>query len=138
MKSTKKIEKNLANCTPREFLRQTGKIKKSVEKWLTATDILNLRKQVPKYNDDMTKEERDNATAEQVKTNLSRILDAILVDHPDETLELLGLLCFIEPKDVDNYQISEYLNNFAEIIGDEAVLNFFISLGRWGQTNIFR
>lgn len=36
--------KNLANCTPSEFLKQTNKIKKSVEKWLKATDIMEIRK----------------------------------------------------------------------------------------------
>ena len=39
--------KNLANCTPREFLKQTYRIKKSVEKWLELTDLLNMRKNMP-------------------------------------------------------------------------------------------
>jgi hypothetical protein len=40
--------KNLANCTPREFLKQTSKIKGSVEKWLKVTDVMNIRKRMPK------------------------------------------------------------------------------------------
>ena len=31
--------KNLANCTPREFLKQTYRLKKCVEKWLQETDL---------------------------------------------------------------------------------------------------
>ena len=40
--------KTLANCTDVEFLRQTNKIRKAVEKWLTDTDIANIRKRMPK------------------------------------------------------------------------------------------
>ena len=36
--------KNLANCTPTEFLKQTSKIKRSAEKWLKVTDIMAIRK----------------------------------------------------------------------------------------------
>jgi hypothetical protein len=39
--------KNLANCKPSEFLSQTNKIRKSVEKWLKLTDIINIRKRIP-------------------------------------------------------------------------------------------
>lgn len=138
MMNQKRIEKNLANCTPSEFFRQTGLIKKSVEKWLTATDLLNLRKKLPEYKDGMTDDEKDKAKAEQVKNNLSAILDAILVDHPDETLELLALMCFINPKDVDSYPIGEYLRNVGELLGDETVISFFTSLGRWGVLNTRR
>ena len=53
--------KTLATCNPYEFLAQTNRIKESVEKWLTVTDVLNIRKRtaalemVPK---DGTPEER--------------------------------------------------------------------------------
>lgn len=128
--------KNLANCKPSEFLTQTNKIRKSVEKWLTATDILNIRKNQPEYREDMTKEERKEAMQKQVKKNLSAMLDSILEQHPEETLELLALLCFVEPEDVDKHSVSEYLGAFAEIINDEAVLGFFTSLMKLGQNGI--
>ena len=41
------LEKNLANCTPKEFLVQTNRLRKSAEKWLKATDIMNIRKNIP-------------------------------------------------------------------------------------------
>lgn len=130
--------KTLVNCKPSEFLKQTNRIKKSVEKWLTDTDILNIRKRmatlemIPK---DASDEERKaifdrnkKATDEQAKKNLSAILDAILEDHPDETLEVLALCCFIEPEHADDYSISDYLMAFNSIINDKAVLDFFTSL----------
>jgi len=140
------LEKNLANCTPREFLTQTNKIRKSAEKWLKETDIMNIRKNVPKLDipKDATiadvqriKDEHKAELSEAAKKNFSKILDAILEEHPDETLELLALLCFVEPKDVDKYSITEYLSNVMEILNNETVLSFFTSLMRLGQTGIF-
>ena len=137
--------KNLANCKPSEFLIQTNRIKKSVENWLTLTDILNIRKRLPKLDvvtKDMSDEEKkeliqhNKAISDiQVKKNLSDILDAILDKHPKETLELLALLCFVEPKDVDNYPMEEYLKSFTELISNEAVIGFFISLASLAQKN---
>lgn len=137
--------KNLANCKPSEFFKQTVRIKKAVENWMTETDIMNIRKNVAKpspITQDMTDEEKRAAvddfkrrTEEQAKRNMSRIFDAIFDEHPDETLELLALLCFIEPKDVDNHTIDEYLKAITEMISNEAVLGFFTSLARLGLFN---
>ena len=138
--------KNLANCKPSEFLKQTVRIKKSVEKWLTDTDVLNIRKNVPnfaKVDKDTSAEEQAEIRAKnrelaqkQARENLSKIFDAIFEQHPDETLELLALLCFVEPAQVDDYPICDYLNAIAEMISNEAVVGFFTSLARLGQTNI--
>ena len=122
--------KNLANCKPSEFLQQTNKIRKSVSKWLTDTDILNIRKQMPDIEEDATKEKREEAVYEQARKNLDAMLDAILDEHPEETLELLALLCFVEPSDVDNYEITEYLDSMMEMLNNRSVINFFTSLVR--------
>lgn len=138
--------KTLHTCKPSEFLRQTNLIRKSVSKWLTDTDILNIRARLPKCETaakDASADERAevikrNAAAQkaQMRENLSAILDAMLEDHPDETLEVLALCCFVEPEHVDDYLITDYLTAFTSLINDEAVLGFFISLARLGQTNI--
>lgn len=122
--------KNLANCKPSEFLRQTNLIRKSVSKWLTDTDIMNIRKRMPELPEEVTEEEKKEATLEQAKKNLNAIFDAVLDEHPDETLEVLALLCFIEPSHVDDYEITEYFESFNELINNKAVLSFFSSLMR--------
>ena len=119
--------KNLANCKPSEFLKQTNKIRKSVGKWLTDTDIVNIRQRMPDM-EGMDEEQKKEAIQEQAKKNAGQMLDAILEEHPDETLELLALLCFVEPSDVDNHTVTEYLESFNEIISNKTVLDFFISL----------
>lgn len=140
--------KTLADCKPSEFLRQTSRIRKSVDKWLTDTDVLNIRKRKPRYEavpENATAEERAevnkrNAAAqvEQARKNLSAILDAMLDEHPDETLEVLALCCFVEPENVDDHSVGEYLTAFGKLISDEAVLGFFTSLARLGQTGILK
>lgn len=128
--------KNLANCKPSEFLVQTNKIRKSVERWLTATDIQEIRKRVPKYDDKMSADERIKVRNEQMRANLSAIFDAILEEHPAETLELMALMCFIEPEKADDYPMSAYLKSIGELIADESVLSFFTSLASLGNNGI--
>lgn len=137
--------KTLATCKPSEFLRQTNRIKKSVEKWLTDTDIMNIRKRVPVYEmvpqgasdeDKKAIVDRNKQVAdEQAKKNISAMLDAILEDHPDETLEVLALCCFVEPSDADNYPMVKYLEAFNSLINDKAVIDFFISLASLARMN---
>jgi len=125
--------KNLANCKPSEFLTQTNKIRKSVSKWLTDTDIVNIRKRVPSFKEGATDEERKTALNKQASENLKDILDAVLEEHPEETLEVLALLCFVEPEHIDDHDMTEYIESFNELLNNKAVLNFFTSLMNVGS-----
>lgn len=127
--------KTLANCSPREFLVQTNKIRKSVEKWLTLTDILNIRKTLPQVDANASDGDKKKAIENQVRVNLNKILDACLEEHPEETAELLGLLCFIEPEDLDNHKMTEFFDSFSEIMDSPEVIGFFTSLARVGLKN---
>lgn len=136
--------KNLANCTPREFLAQTFKIKKSVKEWLDATDIMNIRKNKPELVNTvgLPDDEREKALLEnklriqaQSRKNVNDILDRMLDKNSEKTLEVLALCCFIEPEDVDNHPMSEYLECLGELISDKGVISFFTSLAQLEQTN---
>ena len=138
--------KNLANCKPSEFLRQTNRIKKSLEKWMTDIEFKKIRSQlpemtdIPKDADDITRKriikENKQKMKDQAYKNLSKIIDSALGEYPDETLEVLALLCFVEPENVDDHPMGEYLTALSELITDEAVINFFISFSRLGQSDI--
>ena len=128
--------KNLATCKPSEFLVQTNKIRKSVEKWLTVTEILKIRQRLPKYSDDMDASQRAEVRSAQMRANLSAIFDAVLEEHPEETLEIMALACFIDPADADDHPMSEYLKSIGELISDESVLSFFTSLAQLGNNGI--
>ena len=130
--------KNLANCTPREFMAQTVKIKKYASKWLKETNISNIRKMEPELRDDMTPAEKKAAWNAQTNKNLSEIFDELAERHPDETLNLLAMLCFVEPENIEEHPMSEYIASLNEMLGSEAVMGFFISLVKLARSGIFR
>lgn len=143
----KKLTKNLANCSPREFFIQTNKIRKAVEKWLKVTDVMAIRKKhVLQYPDlpegasadeiDEILEDHKKKVREESMRSLNEILDVIMDEHPDETLDLIALVNFIEPKHLDEYTVAELLRNLTEIMNDEDVIGFFISLMRLEKLNI--
>ena len=137
--------KNLANCKPSEFLAQSFRIKRSLEEWLDVTQLLEIRKNVPQdlaRLDGLTGADREKAIADnkkkiqaQVRKNLGDILDKMLNENAEKTLEVLALCCFIEPADVDNHSMSEYFEAVGELMADKGVLSFFSSLVQLGQTN---
>lgn len=139
--------KHLANCDAVEFLRQTNKIRKAAEDWLKTTKVLDIRKNKPKLKPitpEMDEAEVAKITAannikarEQVIKNLSEMLDAALEENAEKTLELLALLCFVEPQDANKHKATEYLKAFGEMIADEDVIDFFTSLIRLESKNIF-
>lgn len=131
--------KNLANCKPSEFLKQVNRIRKSAKHWLKVTDVMEIRKRMPKgmpeLSADLSQDEtdaviakREEMMAAQIGENLDAILDALLEEHPDETLELLALCCFVEPNDIDSYTVSQLLESVNELVQDKAVRDFFMSL----------
>jgi len=138
--------KNLANCKPSEFLAQTLKIKRTVKEWMDINDIMKLRKTVPANLiplDNLKGEERNKAIVfnkklvkEQGLKNFDMILDKVLGENPDKTLEVLALCCFVEPEDVDNHPMSEYLEAIGELLSDQGVLSFFTSMVQLGQKNM--
>ena len=138
--------KNLANCTPREFLAQTFKLKKCVKEWLDETKILEIRKTKPDNlikldglsGDDRIKAINENKklVSEQAKKNLWDILDKMLDENAEKTLEVLALCCFVDPEKVDEHPMSEYLESLGELMSDQGVISFFTSLAQLAQTNI--
>lgn len=135
--------KTLANCTEVELLRQTNKIRHAVQKWLTATDINNIRKRLPEFEkipvdaDDATREaikaRNDQLKQEQIDKNVDAILDAMLEDYPEETAEIIKLCCFVEPGDKSK-PVTYYLGAFAQMMKDENVIDFFTSSLNLAQT----
>lgn len=138
--------KNLANCKPSEFLKQSLRIKRNVEKWLTSDDIKEIRQRLPeqeKILQTMSKEEQgkillrnQQAMKEQLMANFMDILDVLLDKKYKETLDIIALSCFVEPENVDDFTVDEYLGSIADMLESKNVIRFFASLARLGQTNI--
>lgn len=134
----KYVTKNMATCTGVEFLRQGNRIRHEVEGWLKDTKVLELRKRRPAGMEHVNIKDRSKLTIEQVaalreqnRKNISDMLDACLETHAEETLRVLALMCFLEPEEAEKVPVTELLFNFAQMLGDEGVMNFFTSLTKW-------
>jgi hypothetical protein len=107
---------------------------------------MNIKNSLPTFveiNDDMSEEERKEKAdinkelvREQNKKKLSLILDRCLDEHAEETLELMALMCFVEPEHINEHSAMEYLKEVTEMISNKDVLDFFSSLIRLGQTDL--
>lgn len=141
------MSKNLANCTPDEFLDQTYLIMNAAEKFMKVNDILGIRsrkveglQEIPTDNEEeadrIRRENAKKITAQRMK-NVKDILVSAMHTHKSETLELLALSCFIAPEDINNYSMPFFLRNLGEMLSDGDVLAFFTSLAQLEQTGIF-
>ena len=118
--------KTLVNCTPKEFLKQTALLKEPLEKWFRETGIPEIRKHKPEGFDKMTSKQKEAALVEQGQINLGDMLAAALEKDEAGTLEIMALLCFTDPADVDSHPMVEYLRAILEMIGNEEVRTFFM------------
>jgi hypothetical protein len=84
----------------------------------------------------MDAEKRAEVRNEQMQKNLNAILDAVLEEHPKETVEVMALACFIDPEDAENHPMSEYLMSVGQMLSNEGVLSFFTSLVSLGSNGI--
>lgn len=128
--------KNLSNCKPSEFLAQTIKIKNLVKDWLDSTKILEIRKNTPKIDPKLSKEERTKKIVDQSLKNWSDMLDKMFVDNAEKTLALIALVNFVDPENVDDHEMGEYLESIGSLLSDSRVISFFTSLVRLNQQNI--
>lgn len=135
--------KTLVSCTPREFLTQTNRLRHTLDKWIKDVKLREIRATAPVLETaslEATVEERAEIARrnrekvrEQGYQNLMAVLDAAFEKYPDETLEILALCCFVEPNEVNDHPVREYLASIAELINDDAVIDFFTSFLRLSQ-----
>lgn len=118
--------KNLANCTPTEFLKQTVRLREPFRKWLDDTGIPEIRKRKPEGYDKMTQQQRAEAMVAQANANMSDMLAAAIDKDPDGTLAVIALCNFTEPADIDAHPMAEYLASILEMLNNEAVRSFFM------------
>lgn len=118
--------KTLANCDNIEFLQQTYKIADAVKAYLNETNILEIRKRVPDVSK-LNEEEKKEALRKAASANILEMVRTALVEHTEDTLKVIGLICFcedIEKIRKDRGMLLEAVN----ALSDRNVLDFFISL----------
>ena len=92
--------------------------------------IGEIRKRLPEYKEEDTPEERKAKMKKQGRDNLWAIFDELFGKYPKETTELFGLMCFIEPAEIDNYNGMELTAKCIDMLGDENVATFLVSLSK--------
>lgn len=120
--------KNLANCTPTEFMKQTVKLRGVIKNWAENSGFAEIRKRKPEGYENMTGKEKTEAMNAQAMENISDMLYAAIEKDPEGTLKVMALCCFVEPEDVDSHPISEYLKGIMEMFNNEVVRSFFLLL----------
>lgn len=127
--------KNLANCCPSDFFKQTVKIKDALREWFEITNILEIRNKKPEFKT-VPAGASPELRAQIIKTNamllkkqsfenVMEIIDNAFDKHPQETVKLLAMCCFIEPEDADNHPMSEYLGSIMDMLEEKQVTRFF-------------
>lgn len=120
--------KTLANCTPVEFLSQGYKVIDAAKELFKDTQVLEIRKNKPVFTGEETPEEKAEKMREQSKKNINEMLAVLMRDNPHKTAEVLGLVCFIEPEELEKHKGVEFLSAAFEILTSREVLDFFSSL----------
>lgn len=126
--------KTLANCSPVEFLRQTNKIRHAAAGFMKETGVLELRKRRPELTGKETDAEKKASLDKQARKNLSDMADLLMDTNAEKTAELLGMLCFMEPKDVANAKGIDFMTPAIEFLNTKPVIDFLLSLARLEQT----
>lgn len=131
------------DLSPLEFFDQSYKVAESLEKWLEVTDIQAIRKTpIPpsEIKEGMTTEEKRKAFEDfqerknaQAKKNLMKMLEAAMKDHPQETLELMALICCVDPSEANSHPMKEYFGLIMKALSDREAMSFFTSLVQLGQ-----
>lgn len=132
----KKITKNLAHCTPREFAGQSVKIAMLLSEWDILDKLQGIRADTGLINGAGTAEEQEQALREQVKNNALKMINILLVENIDKALELLGLVFFIDLEEIDNYTVADFLEGLEGILNDKRIISFFMSCLQLGAKNI--
>lgn len=123
--------KTIANLSGVEFLRAINRTRHAVEKLMKTTDVLNIWKKNPTFKGDETPEEMQEKQRNQIKSNLSDILDALLEKHPEETYECIMALCVREEGEPEPDGIELVMAAF-NLISDKRVVDFLLQLGKSG------
>lgn len=120
--------KNLANCNPIEFMQQTYKIAKRVKELNAETHFLDIRKHQPDLTGKETEKEKKEAMSKQGQKNLWDMYECLMENSPREAAEILGLMCFIEPEEIENYKGLNFMSDAIELLKSKEVNDFFLSL----------
>lgn len=126
--------KTITELNGTDFLRQCNKVRYAVQDILKETNVLKIRETKPTLTGKETPEEVERLYREQANKNLSKMLDAMLEEKPEETIKLFRLLVITEDGEAEPTGFDMVIIGM-NILTDKRVMDFLSSLIRLGQTN---
>lgn len=120
--------KTLANCNATDFLKQTYRISKPVSDLLKTIDFKGIISKKAVYEKDDTEEEKKVKDRIQNSQNMKTVVKTLMEKCPEETANLMGLMCFTEPEDLKNVTGIELLGACIDMMSEKGVIDFFTSL----------
>ena len=129
--------KTIAKLNATDFLRRCNKIRYAAYDLVKDTGVMKIRERMPEFTGKETKEEREAMLEVQARKNVSDMLDALLDEHAEQTVEVLKLMCVPEEwEDIDTMDGIDVATAGLEIISAPKVMDFFVSLVRSGLTTM--
>ena len=99
------ITKTIANCPMDEFLPQAYKLVSEFKKVFG-----------------------DKKIQEQGGENLKEILCELMTKEPKKTAKLIALMCFIDEKDIKEYNGIDFMLPVFDILANPQIINFLVRL----------
>lgn len=128
--------KNLSNCSPREFLVQTNKIRILAKDFIDETDIFNIKtKWITQEVKDADNKNKENIIKKNIINSFDEILANLLEKNVDKTTALLCYCCFVEPENESKYEMADLLESIGLMCTDKRVIGFFTTLIKSLPTN---
>lgn len=122
------ITKTIANCPMDEFLPQAYKLVAEFKKVFGDKKIQAIRQKMPKFDGTETPEERQAKIQEQGGENLKEILSELMTKEPKKTAKLIALMCFIDEKDIKEYNGIDFMLPVFDILANPQIINFLVRL----------
>lgn len=120
--------KTLANCKLSEFSAQAIKIRKMVDEYYHAINVPELLKKYANEYKGIDAADRDAVSQKLI----GGILDAMLTEHPVETVKIIAAMSFLTYDEAEELEPSEALEIVLDCITSQKVIDFFINVERLG------
>lgn len=128
-----KKQKTLANCSLYEFLRQANKIRKVVGDYYTACNFGEIIKRKPEFPVGADEETMQKIAKDFRMKQISDCLDVCLETNVEKTVEVIGLMCFMDKEEAEKMPANVFMGLALELISSQEVLDFFSKMVRSGM-----
>lgn len=133
-----KKQKTLANCTLYEFLRQSNKIRKAVGDYYDDCNFGDIIKRKPEFPAGADQKTMEKIALEFRKKQINDVLDVCLDTNVEKTVEVIGLMCFMDKEEAEKMPANVFMGLALELISSQEVLDFFSKMVQSGMIDMGR